>query len=222
MNDIPTHPMTVALSIALLALAGLYTGPAHAEIRSPQIHASATVVDTTERTPVGLTHRDRLPAQPDQVRPEYVLVFISSSTCPVATADRIPMVKDLIEMHRARAQEEERVFVTHGVALDWDVKAGYDYLQSVAEFDEISIGQSIVNEGAFRHLWEGEHVAPATPGLVVMKRDIVFNNGSGAPAGDQSIDELGGYGFQKIRETVEEAHVGLEQLEEARDAMRDE
>jgi hypothetical protein len=220
MNSSRTRCAVIAFSTALWITVGFYTAPVDAHAQSTQ--GATAVVDTTERTPVGLMHRDRLPAQPDQVRPEYVLVFISSSTCPVATLDRIPMVQDLIEMHRARAEEENRVFVLQGVALDWDLEAGYEYLQSVAEFDEISIGQSIINEAAFRHMWEDEQVAPATPGLMVMKRDIVFNNESGGRPRGQSIDELGGYGFQKVRETVAETHVGLEQLEEARDAMQEE
>ena len=189
------------VSILLLGGSALQTND------TPDTPSALAEADTTDdRTPVGLEHRNRLPSE-DQVRPEYVLTYVSASSCVVAQLDRHDSIRAFIDAHRKKAKSQDRVFVTRGVALDWDPEEGFSYLQSITDFHEVSTGQNWLNQEALRFFWEDNdtNIEPGIPFFVIQERDIVSD--SPAPVTAWRAEE----------DTIVDVYWGLDEIEAALD-----
>lgn len=64
------------------------------------------------------------------------------------------------------------------MAVDWDPHTGLDHLAAFGAFDEISLGSSWNNQTLIRHTWELGH-SPATPGVMVIQRELIADEGAG-------------------------------------------
>ena len=74
---------------------------------------------------------------------------------------------------RAQAVQQGETFASIGVALDWEVDKGTDYLERFGPFDEIMAGRSWVNSGALKFIWsEGLGGEASIPQIVVLERTI--------------------------------------------------
>lgn len=59
-----------------------------------------------------------------------------------------------------------------GLAADEDVSAGYEFLKSTGQFDEVSVGRSWSNSAALQYVFRDEYIIPATPQLIVLEREV--------------------------------------------------
>lgn len=107
---------------------------------------------------------------------ELVLVYIGQSTCTPCLA---PAFKSALEQAKVgvaeRAAEEGKAFYALGVALDWELEAGYDFLTASGAFDEVMIGRNWHNAGAFAHLYRAEGQDErllALPTVMVFEREV--------------------------------------------------
>ena len=185
---------------------------------TPATPSALAKADTTdERTPVGLEHRDRLPSEDDQVRPEYVLTYVSASWCIVAQRDRHDTIRAFIDEHREKAKSQDRVFVTRGVALDSDPEEGFSYLQSITDFHEVSSGQHWLNQEALRFIWGDNdlNIEPGIPIFVIQERDIVSDVVSDGPT-PESSSAVGDPRTLRVEEdTIVDVYWGLDEIEAA-------
>lgn len=101
-------------------------------------------------------------------------LYFGASDCEWANH---PDLQHLLDRSRQLVREQARVnsegFSTLGVALDYSVARGYDHLQNLGPFDEISIGFGWANSAAIRHLWAPTLIhPPGTPAVVVLSRRL--------------------------------------------------
>jgi hypothetical protein len=69
-----------------------------------------------------------------------------------------------------QAEAAGRTFHFVGVAVDWDVATGVEYLRELGDFDEISSGGSWLNTTVAERLFVDKQ--PAVPTLVLYERTI--------------------------------------------------
>ena len=107
---------------------------------------------------------------------EIVLVYFGMTDC-VPCHD--PEFKTALEQAKValaeRAAERGQSFAAVGVALDWDVAEGFDFLREAGAFDEVAIGRNWENAAALTHLWrpEGLEDRPiAIPSVMVFEREV--------------------------------------------------
>lgn len=78
-------------------------------------------------------------------------------------------------MQEALAREAGRRqyrFASMGIAVDPLVEHGYDFLQDLGHFDEITSGRGWLNAGATTYLHRDIPGSPEVPQLLVIVRDI--------------------------------------------------
>ena len=107
---------------------------------------------------------------------ELVLVYIGQSTCGPCLAPAFKAALEQVKLGLAeRAAEEGKAFYAVGVALDWELEAGYDFLTASGAFDEVMIGRNWHNAGAFAHLYRAEGQDErllALPTVMVFEREV--------------------------------------------------
>jgi len=105
--------------------------------------------------------------------PQLVAIYVGSSTCGPCQS---PELKAAIEQAkrglRKQATTARLSFAAIGVALDWSVEEGYNFLRKSGEFDEIVTGSNWINLGALRYIWADSTATPGLPQLVVLRRTI--------------------------------------------------
>jgi hypothetical protein len=119
---------------------------------------------------------------------EVVVVFLSASFCMGA---QNPDLRRLLPTLRARLTEnltgtEDEVTMI-GVALDARPAEGIDYLQGMAEFDEIIAGKNLLNSGAIRFFWRDLPGSPEIPQIVVLRRTYHLHGSSGDIGPDEEV-----------------------------------
>lgn len=57
-----------------------------------------------------------------------------------------------------------------GVAVDWEVDKGSQFLRGFGQFDEVSVGYNWASSAVRRYMFEDFTGIPATPQIVVVKR----------------------------------------------------
>ena len=101
------------------------------------------------------------------------MVFIGSSTCG---AQRQEGFREAIETAKRSLAErfsgEGRQFLSTGVAVDWELESGIDFLAAFGEFDEIIVGGNWLNSGAITYVWRDFPGASDVPQVVVVKRSV--------------------------------------------------
>lgn len=108
---------------------------------------------------------------------ELVLVLVGSSTCGASKEPLLPAALSSVGRYyedSTRAHGETLVSV--GVALDWDLNAGLNFLNAIGSFDEISIGRNWLNSQAVSYFWRDHPGEPALPQLMLVRRQVDVSN----------------------------------------------
>lgn len=122
--------------------------------------------------------------QPDNVTDratELVAVLVTSSDCGFCALDSTKsMMGQTIDRLHLKADSMGVGFMTIGVALDWVPEYGIKHLNEVSSFDEIVTGNSWLNTGGLKYIFDDMPGTPMVPQLVLTKRIY-----------DANIDSLG-------------------------------
>jgi hypothetical protein len=113
-------------------------------------------------------------------RTELLAVFVGSSTCVAAHERVLPLaVRAAVASLRATATDSSWTFATLGLAVDWNVSDGMQFLNSIYPFDEVSSGHNWFNVTALSYAFPNDSQPAALPELIVVRR--VFSVGSEGP-----------------------------------------
>lgn len=129
--------------------------------------------------------------------PEVVLVYFGASWCAPCHTDGLKtdleQAKTLIA---ERAEAEGKAFAVIGVALDYDIEAGLDFLLESGGFDEVAIGRNWFNAASLAHLWRDEGAGErgmGLPALVVFEREMTMAEAISAGAPTYRAEAVGVY-----------------------------
>ena len=135
----------------------------------------------------GLLHRWRIsdrvevwqPAPAFPGVPETMLVFIGSSTCG---GSNYPGLENAIRRLRERLREEAsargETFSSMGIATDFPVQPGVEYLERLGPFDEIMAGRSWLNTGSLKYLYGADLGGRVViPQILIVRRVLVEGTG---------------------------------------------
>jgi len=112
------------------------------------------------------------PAYAHKSGEELSLVFIGKLGCSWSNHESLPrLIGDAKLQLAERALADGRTFRTTGVALDWEVASGLDFLAKFGTFDEVAAGNNWANAMAMTYLWGELGGRPATPQIVVVRRN---------------------------------------------------
>jgi len=104
---------------------------------------------------------------------ELVAVYVSDSDCAWC---RSPEFRAALERMKVLLEEQARkagmTFSVTGVAIDWEVDEGYNFLREAGEFDEVVIGRNWFNIAAIEYLWGDDGTRPAIPQVIVFEREV--------------------------------------------------
>jgi hypothetical protein len=104
---------------------------------------------------------------------EILLVFIGGSFC---NGTKQPGLKEAVAQLnsdlRERVRAQGKTFVSVGVAMDWSVAEGVDFLLSFGQFDELVVGRNWLNSAVVRYVWRDTPGSAALPQLVVVTRHV--------------------------------------------------
>ena len=104
---------------------------------------------------------------------EQVLVYIGAESCgPCHLPEMKEAVRDLKVLLAERAAENGWDFATMGIALDWEVAVGYEFLQEVGPWDEVIVGKNWTNLGASEFIWQNPATEPAMPQVMLVEREV--------------------------------------------------
>lgn len=105
-------------------------------------------------------------------RGQLMFLLFGSSTCGFSNASVLP---SLIRRAKALVAEQGSVyglgFMTVGVALDWSIEDGRDFLDGFGRFDEVSVGYSWSNSMALEYIWQ-QRAEGTTPQVLVVYRKL--------------------------------------------------
>lgn len=104
---------------------------------------------------------------------EIALIFFGCSTCSAATEDRLQAVlKELTANIREKAKQSGHGFTTIGISNEVNIDQGLSYLKNMANFDEISVGNSMANRAIQFYVWEtfDDPLSGATPQVILTER----------------------------------------------------
>ncbi|MEO1075777.1 MAG: hypothetical protein AAFX41_07390 [Bacteroidota bacterium] len=105
---------------------------------------------------------------------ELYAVFITQSVCHGSNrAGFDQTIARAKTMLAGQAADDGLAFAVRGVVLDWDPRAGVDYLLGrFGQFDEVASGRNWFGADAAAYIWEAEGGVPATPQLIVFRRTL--------------------------------------------------
>ncbi|MFK7972025.1 MAG: TlpA family protein disulfide reductase [Bacteroidia bacterium] len=103
---------------------------------------------------------------------EIIAIYFGATSCgpchdPELKKD-IQRLKTLLNQH---AKSAGYAFSVTGVALDWKVEEGIEFLKEVGPFDEIVVGKNWDNLAAVEYIWADPSSMPAMPQIIVIERD---------------------------------------------------
>lgn len=131
-----------------------------------------------DRTEASVIRAEALPRLGGQL----VLVYVGSSRCgPSNAADLPSLVGKITERLRATALQDSLGFVRIGVAREVSAKSGLVHLSKFGGFDEISVGQGVLNATGEKYLTGDHRGDAATPQLIVVARRIGGSLGAADP-----------------------------------------
>ncbi|HYT82732.1 MAG TPA: hypothetical protein VEK86_04730 [Gemmatimonadales bacterium] len=101
------------------------------------------------------------------------MIFIGATFC---NADKAPGFKQTITKMRefvsSQASARHYHLATIGVALDWTVRDGLDFVRAFGDFDEVMVGRNWLNEGAIKYIWRDVVGDPKVPQIVIVLREV--------------------------------------------------
>lgn len=104
---------------------------------------------------------------------ELALVFFGCSTCPAATDEKIPeSLSALSERLETVAIQKKINYISIGISNERNIRKGINYLNSIAEFDEIALGNGMGNISLQRYVWDNFNnpYAASAPQIILVKR----------------------------------------------------
>ena len=146
------------------------------------VPAARTVAQPPAATPpVGVAPADTAytPSMEVPNGRQVVAVYIGATTCGPCrrpeTKAAIARMKPLVAAH---AKQSGAAFSAMVVSLDWDLKGGLEFVQSLGAFDEYVFGASWVNTAAQRFFWSDSLAAPSIPQVIVFERTVKLPTGT--------------------------------------------
>ena len=104
---------------------------------------------------------------------ELVLVYIGAESCvPCHMPELKAAVSGLKLLLAEQATQDGQDFATMGVALDWEVAEGYEFLREVGPWDEVIVGKNWTNLGASEFIWQDPAAPPAIPQVALVEREV--------------------------------------------------
>lgn len=105
---------------------------------------------------------------------EVVAVVISSSFC---SGNQIEGFRDAVAKIPSLLRERTAGFAnlvphTVGISVDQRARVGTQYLQELADFDEISSGGGWTNSNAAKYFWESYSLPAGVPQVVLLSRRV--------------------------------------------------
>lgn len=103
---------------------------------------------------------------------QIVAIFMGSSGCGSCTspAARDAVARSIDSISRYASRHGRR-FAAIGIALDWSIPSGIEYLAHIGTFDEVLVGDNWLNLGAIIYVWDDRGKA-ALPQLLVVSRTV--------------------------------------------------
>jgi len=128
---------------------------------------------------------------------ELAFVYIGATNCGFC---RDPAVKAAVMQAKsilaARAESEHRPFSATGVALDFDVDKGLEYLATLGAFDQVIVGRSWFNAAVLELLTDGSDDAIlAVPQIIVYERSLQLEKTSVSAAPPRILARIPGTGI---------------------------
>lgn len=121
------------------------------------------------------------------------MILIGSSACG---AHRNEGLREAIETAKHSLAErfagEAIHFASAGVALDWRIADGIDFLAAFGEFDEIIVGGNWLNSGAVRYIWRDFPGSSVVPQVVVVKRSVTVSSSTISVGEEELVARLAG------------------------------
>ncbi len=120
---------------------------------------------------------------------QLVLVYVGSSRCGPSNAPDLPeTVGAIATLLRSTALKDSSGFVRIGVAREISARSGLEHLSKFGGFDEISVGQGVLNTASSKYISVDHKGVAATPQLLVVDRRIGDVLGSVDPiAADERV-----------------------------------
>lgn len=104
---------------------------------------------------------------------EIAVIFFGCSTCPAALDDKIPRVLgELSAKLKESAISKGYGYILIGTSNEQNINKGLNYLNDIAVFDEVSLGNGMGNTTLQHYVWETfDHpLSAATPQIIISKR----------------------------------------------------
>jgi len=104
---------------------------------------------------------------------EIALIYLGCSECPASQDEQLPsLVKKLAGRLKDKSAEYNYGFTLIGISNELDIQNGIDHLFKIAEFDEISLGNTMSNTALQRYVWENFEgpLSGATPQIIISER----------------------------------------------------
>jgi hypothetical protein len=138
--------------------------------------------------------------RPDSV--QLLLVYLGKARCSWSNQPQVPGLVEGAKLALQRqARESGYAFATIGIALDWRPELGLTHLAKLGQFDEIASGGSWNNALALRYVWGEFGGEPATPQIVILRREFSPSAGELSPS------------VPVVRERLQARKVGLYEIE---------
>jgi hypothetical protein len=105
--------------------------------------------------------------------PQFVVLFIGSSTCGASTRPELPEALQRIRAGLANEAEAQGATISFvGVATDWSLPAGLKFLSPFGPFNQVIVGDGWLNTATVTYVWRDLPGAAALPQIVVLRRDV--------------------------------------------------
>lgn len=75
-----------------------------------------------------------------------------------------------------RSQREGFSFASLGVAMDWSVPQGVEFLRGTSSFDEIVVGRNWANSAVIDLIWSKPEARTGVPQVVVYERSVKIDS----------------------------------------------
>lgn len=147
----------LAIAVVLLSFVGAIAG----WVPRPQLSVRVELEDEEGYQPDYQVNAGR----------ELAMIYIGSSTCEPSNRDWLPGAVDSLKVVlRETARAQGRGFSTIGIARDWVVADGLEYLRKFGRFDEVMAGRNWLGTGVLRYVWDAVPGPASTPQILVVDR----------------------------------------------------
>lgn len=122
---------------------------------------------------VGAQATDYVPSQRLPDGRELVAVYIGATSCgPCNRPEVKSAVRAMKSLLAAQAKQRNMALAVIGVAEDWDVKRGAEFLEPLGAFDQVVIGGNWANVAVEQFILRDSLAEMAMPQVVVLERTV--------------------------------------------------